>query len=44
MTSFTERELVKKYQSIPIMFKTYPGGKFTEGIVKAPISKVAISY
>ena len=29
--------------SIPIMFRTYPGGKFTEGIVNGPVEKVVIS-
>ena len=29
--------------SIPIMFRTYPDGKFTEGITKGPIEKIMIS-
>ena len=28
---------------IPILFKTYAGGKFSEGIVKGPVNKVVIS-
>ena len=33
----------KRNSSIPIMFKTYAGGKWTEGLVKGPVEKVMIS-
>lgn len=36
-------EIAHNGQAIPIMFKTYGGGKFTEGIVKGPVEKVVIS-
>lgn len=33
----------QKACSIPIMFRTYPEGKFTEGVVNGPIEKIMIS-
>ncbi len=43
MTDFSKRNAEAPSNAIPIMFKTYPGGKFTEGMVKGPIKKVVIS-
>ena len=33
----------KMNSGIPIMFKTYAGGKWSEGLVKGPVEKVMIS-
>ena len=32
-----------KNTSIPILFKSYPGGKFTEGVTKGPMEKMLMS-
>ena len=43
MQEITKDKQPKKPCSIPIMFRTYPDGKFTEGITKNPIEKIMIS-
>lgn len=43
LTDLINRNRIKKKSFIPIMFKSYPGGKFSEGIVKGPIDKICIS-
>ena len=41
---FGKRKSKGKPSSIPILFKVYPGGKFTESIQKGPVKKLLISH
>jgi hypothetical protein len=43
MAAMPKRPVHRNANSIPIMFKRYPGGKFTDAIVKGPIDKLLIS-
>jgi hypothetical protein len=38
-----QKNISKNNEFIPIMFKSYPGGKFSETIVKGPVEKLMLS-
>jgi hypothetical protein len=38
-----KRKCTKNRNTIPIMFKSYPNGKFSHTIVKGPVTKLVIS-
>lgn len=38
-----KKACTKNKNTIPIMFKSYPKGKFSETIVKGPVNKLIIS-